>query len=549
MKNIKSFSKWFDKNILLLITGILIVIIPAYPKLPLADLIEGYIVRMRMEDIFVLFAFIVWGIQLARKKITLPKNPFAKWMYAYIIVGLLSSISAIYLTRTVPMERQHLLKLFLHFARRIEYFSLFFIAYASIREKKDIILLAKIALTTLIGVVIYGFGQKYFYWPAFSTMNREFSKGIRLYLGPSSRVMSTFAGHYDYAAYLMMMLTILIPTIWITTKKMLKYGLAIVAFLAYWALILTASRTSWLGYIAGITVAAVVLATFQGWWLMLRRWLFVILGSVIVMFTLGDLSERFLQLLNSPETISKFIPLETGKVEEKIFMIKDFGYTIEKWKKNLFSPVSKQPPPNSVPDSDVSQVAVSSDVPPSPIKPTLPPDVTEESEKIRKEAENKNNKNNNEGSGYTENALKYGLSVAIRLDALWPRAIEGFMKNPLLGSGYSTLVKRENYEFTQAESTDNDYLRMLGETGILGTITFLALPFLMIRYSYKYFRRSKDNTSRIISVGIMSITVAMLINAVYIDVFESSKIAYIFWMFAAVLLRSIELSEVDEKPK
>lgn len=545
LKNIKSFSKWLDKNILLLLTGILIVVIPAYPKLPLADLIEGYIVRMRIEDLFVLFALIVWLVQLARKKITLPKTPFAKWIYAYIIVGLLSSLSAIYITRTVPMERQHLFKLFLHFARRIEYFSLFFIAYASIKTKKDIVLLAKITLATLIGVVIYGFGQKYFYWPAFSTMNREFSKGIRLYLGPSSRVMSTFAGHYDYAAYLMMMLTILVPAIWLTTRKALKYGLAVVAFLAYWALILTASRTSWLGYMTGITVAAVAIATFRGWWWALRRWLFVILASIVIMFTLGDLSERFLQLLNSPETISKFIPLEAGKVEEKIFALKDFGYRLEAWKRNALSPFSKQPPPNAVADTDVSQVAVSSDAPPSPVKPTLPPDVTEAEEEIRKEAEN----NDYEGSGYSENALKYGLSVAIRLDALWPRAVEGFMKNPLLGSGYSTLVKRENHEFTQAESTDNDYLRMLGETGLLGAITFLALPFLMIIYAYKHFRSSKDNTSKIISIGIMSATVAMLINAAYIDVFESSKIAYIFWVLAAVLLRSVELSKVDKKSK
>ena len=58
-------------------------------------------------------------------------------------------------------------------------------------------------------VAVYGFGQKYLYWPAFSTMNREFSKGWVLYLTEHARVLSTFGGHYDLAAFIMMVLILL----------------------------------------------------------------------------------------------------------------------------------------------------------------------------------------------------------------------------------------------------------------------------------------------------------------------------------------------------
>lgn len=194
----KKFWSWLDANILLLITGFLIVFIPAYPKLPLADLLEGYIVRLRFEDIAVLFAVFVWCIQLLRRKVTFPRTLISKLIIAYLIIGFLSTVSAIWITKTVPFEIHHLAKLYLHYFRRIEYFSLFYIAYAAIKSKQDIIKLIWISGLTLVAVVVYGFGQKYLLWPAFSTMNREFSKGARLYLGPGARVMSTFAGNYDY---------------------------------------------------------------------------------------------------------------------------------------------------------------------------------------------------------------------------------------------------------------------------------------------------------------------------------------------------------------
>ena len=137
---------------------------------------------------------------------------------------------------------------------------------------------------------------------------------------------------------------------------------------------------------------------------------------------------------------------------------------------------------------------------------------------------------------YSANALKYGLSVGIRLDTLWPNAIKALKINPLLGTGYSTLVKANVWEFTIAESTDNDFLRMLGETGLLGTVSFLAIFWVIFKTLWRAFlAASKPFTYALFAAGI-GLTAGLLANALYIDVFEASKIAYGYWSLIGLIL-------------
>jgi len=548
-KNKPSFWRRLDNNLLLYLVGFLLVFIPLYPKIPLFDLMEGYIVRLRLEDILIALTAFVWLIQVWRGKAKFPKNVFTVFLFSYLLVGFLSAIDAVFVLHTVPLQTKHLFKLGLHYFRRIEYFSMYFFAYAAIRNKDDLLRLLKVSLVALIGTIIYGFGQKYLYWPAFSTMNREFSKGMRLYLTAHSRVMSTFAGHYDFAAYLMMALIFLITAMWLSKLWWQKVIFATLGFFAYWSLILTASRTSWLGYVVGLTVVAFVLAFNRGWWWSFKRWLTVVFLSILIMFTLGDLSDRFLQLVNDPNTLAKFLPYTPNQIETQIHHVREFTAKVNDFKEKLLSPFeSAEPPANSISTDELAQIAAKSDQPPTSSKEEaeishrpLPPDVTPEQDEIRQEAMLRDatasatvSANLKKGGGYSPNALKYGLSIAIRLDALWPRAIAGFKRNPLLGSGYSTLVKTQPNQFTQAESTDNDYLRMLGETGLLGAFTFLMLPLLVIYFSFKAWRQLSDPNLKIIALSLIAATVALLVNATYIDIFESSKVAYTYWFLAAL---------------
>src|SRR4030042_6123605 len=137
LKFFRQYNKkliWLDNHILEYLSFALLIVIPLYPKIPTADILPGYIVRIRLDDILVAVAFFIWIIWLLRKKISLKDNPLFIPICLYIIVGLLSSLSAIYLTKTVPNETLHIGKLFLHFLRRIEYFSVFFIFFSSIKS-------------------------------------------------------------------------------------------------------------------------------------------------------------------------------------------------------------------------------------------------------------------------------------------------------------------------------------------------------------------------------------------------------------------------------
>lgn len=136
---------------------------------------------------------------------------------------------------------------------------------------------------------------------------------------------------------------------------------------------------------------------------------------------------------------------------------------------------------------------------------------------------------------WSDNALKYGLSFAIRLDELWPNAIKGFMKNPLLGSGYATLNKKDNFQFTEAESTDNNFLRTAGETGLFGFISFYGAVVTLLIILYKN-QKEQSKQLKVINIAFIAASIGLLLNATYIDVFASSKVAFTYWALAGAIL-------------
>jgi len=533
--NFRSILQFIDQNILLGFSLFLLIFIPLYPKWPMFDVLPGYNVRVRLEDFLVLLACLIWFVQLLRGKIKLAKHPLFKPVAIYLVIGFLSTLSAIFITKTVTHESYQIMKLYFHLFRRVEYFSLLFIFFSGLYKKEQIKLFIGALITTVIGVIIYGFGQKYMYWPAYSTMNREFAKGIVLYLTEHARVLSTFGGHYDLAAYTMITLAILIPLSFIVKNKLLKILLFIVSIAEYWLLNLTASRTSFAAFVVSITVVFVLLSFKKTIWWALSRWLMVMLFSFAVMLTIGPMSERFSQVIKLDGV--------------KSFFQKSF---------------KKEPPTNGIAYRDdlsieqqLSIVADKSDTPPSSVKPgdektpLLKPedvyiDLPQASESATTDATDSATGATG-GGGYSENALKYGLSTGIRLDALWPRAIAGFLRNPLLGSGYSTLVKEKVWEQTTAESTDNDFLRMLGETGLLGFITFNWIFILSGILFYKAFRKTNNLFYAGLFASGIGVLIGLIVNASYIDIFESSKVAYTMWSIIGVLTSLAVLELADSK--
>jgi len=530
---------WIDRYLLLLLSSFLIAFIPLYPKIPLFDALPGYIVRVRLEDILVFLTLVFYLIQLLRKKIKW-KNKINNWIFAYIVFALLSIISGIFIIPTIPMEMLHIGKSMLHWFRYIEYFSLFFILYSSIKEKKDLKIIFYTVTFTILAISFYGYGQKNWYWPVYSTMNREFSKGIRLYLTEHARVQSTFGGHYDLSAYLVIILPIYYTLILNTEDKKKRNLLRVVHLIGLWLLIVAASRTSFAAYVVAI-LASLILSSLKEktFW---KKILFIIKKGllfstmfIVMVYTFGDdIRERFEQVLQGyPETYQSYV--DTQKlIEDRAHYLS----TIAKNFKNSFNQEDSRPPENGVAFDNT--VLTPTDTQPSTEKPVdVYVDVPEE---VEQEDEDGNIIIVQKERTWSENAIKYGLSLAIRLDELWPNAINGLKKNPLLGSAYATLNKKEFYQFTEAESTDNNYLRTLGETGLLGFITFYGSIFLILRILYKNQKNTEDEILRTANLAFIAASIGLLANASYIDVFASSKVAFTYWALAGALLAYNQLS-------
>lgn len=530
--------QWVDNNLLLIFSAVLIVVVPLYPKRPLFEIIPGYIVRVRGEDFLIAIAVIWWLVAILRKKVNLTTVPLLTSIALYLAVGMLSVLSALFITRSLPLNPPHIVKLLFHYFRRIEYFSLYFILFSSIQTVKQARLVLSFMFVTLLGVVSYGYGQKYLYWPAFSTMNREFAKGWILYLTEHARVLSTFGGHYDLAAYLVIALSLCWSFFIGMRRKSGKVVLFLVLATAFWLLILTASRVSFIAYLVATATVIILYGRKKTWWHTALKTAGALAVSIVIMLSFGDLSERF----------TKLIKLDAMR-EQLAFLTKP-----------------KVAPPKGRAvflENNLEAVTSKSDEPPTPIKPKREglfgfwaPSTSNEAQEIlpaptpidrpidvyediplqipASTAAQATPGASVQKRTYSKTALQYDLSTGIRFDALWPRAWRGFLRNPLLGSGYSTLTKERDDMFTEAESTDNDYLRALGETGLLGFVTFGAILALIFRYGLRVANRAEDVFTRALTIGLMAGLLGLLVNAGYIDVFEASKVAMTFWMLTGI---------------
>lgn len=538
---------FFDRYILLIFTVCLIFFIPLYPKIPLFDIIPGYIVRVRAEDFFILIALMIYGVQILRKKAVL-NNHLAKYVYIYLAIGLLSTLSGMFLTQTIPLFPVHIGKSVLHFLRYAQYFSLLFLAAASAVKQLHLRIITGAFIATVIAVALYGAGQKYLYWPVYSTMNREFSKGIVLYLTEHARVQSTFAGHYDMAAYLVLLSPLMLFATTMPLSKFTRVAAYVAFILSVWLITVSASRTSFVGFLVSLCAAIALLSaqkeTLKKKFQAFARYFAFSATTVVFMFVFfgQGITERIVQTLEA-------YPIYTASYQKyQAFSDRVRTATRNAVGDNSFN-ITVEKPENGI-SVDQAAVIVSSDTRPTPIRPSdvyveVPDKITVatiSAEGVATTVVLDVPRN------YSENALKHGLSLAIRLDTLWPQALQGFYTNPLFGTGYATLTKSSVEQFTEADSTDNNFLRTLGETGILGFISFYGIIALSLWYAYKTMKENpEDSLQNKFAGAFIAGSIGLLINALFIDVFAASKVAFTYWTMAGVLLAASNFSRENNK--
>ncbi|MCX7996725.1 MAG: O-antigen ligase family protein [Patescibacteria group bacterium] len=494
MKKHSGLLAWIDLNILKVLTVIFIYLIPLYPKFPLQMLRDTYI-AIRLEDIFMLVFLGVFLVQLLRKKVTINRM-FLVLFGAYWSALFLSFFWGAFVQNTILFDYLG----FLHAARRVEYMCIFFIAAAMIRSKEDFIFYMRHVLIAALLVFLYGFGQKFIGLPAIQTMNKEFAKGITLFLTPEARVSSTFAGHYDLAAYFILLAPMMLGYFLFRKSK----WIFLVFVLGVLILIMTASRSSYGAYLVGVF----------GLLIFLRNWkLFIVVLAITAIFTLTNdtMTERFAQTFRVKQL---FINEQTGEV----FVPQEIT-TEELPAGTSFVPVAGKKSDAEIASSEallrkqfLNEIRAQA---------TIEGKVLSPEEELKLLAQR-----------FTTFTPVVGvtadISFATRLQASWPRAIEAYRKNPFLGSGPSSL----------GEATDGSVLRWLGELGLLGSSLFVAI-LAALAFTIIQSARNAGKPEQALLYGFIFGLVALGINGTYIDVFEASKVAYTLWLLAGLYMGAL----------
>lgn len=502
----KKVYHWLSNNIILFIALGLLAFIPLYPKFPLLDIVSTW-VYIRLEDFLVAMAVFILGLTVLKSRGKALHTPLTVPIMLYWLVGLVSlSVAVLFLGKTIPHFFPHLAVL--HYARRIEYMVVFFLAFLAIAGKPHRLnYVIWVLVVTVLAITVYGVGQKFLGWPAFLTMNEEFAKGLPLRLPPTARIPSTFGGHYDLAAYLVLLIPIL-GSLALGVKQWWQKGIFVATAVAGYVLLLfTASRISFGVYLVAISVMLI-------WH---KKYLLIIpvlvLSFVLVNFVSGT-ADRFYKTLRYSDVI---VDLSTGKPIGTLDKLQGGSAIVQQ---------TESPAEESLPTgSEFINVPVQQ----SENKDTI------------KTIEIYTNKDLATGSGevatisgsfLVQKALVYDISITTRFQGQWPRAMEAFRRNILLGSGYSSL----------SVAVDGNYHRMLGETGIIGAIAYLGI----LGYACAIFMHAKsalDSRSRAFVIGVFSGIFGLALNAILIDVFDASKVAFSMWLLLGVAMAVLSVKK------
>ena len=95
-------------------------------------------------------------------------------------------------------------------------------------------------------------------------------------------------------------------------------------------------------------------------------------------------------------------------------------------------------------------------------------------------------------------------------------------------------------------AVDNNYFRMLGETGILGIASFFAIFLTLGIYIKKILPNIESKVARSFILGFVAGFIGIALNATLIDVFEASKIAYLLWILTGVVLGILVLYQSEK---
>lgn len=355
-----------------------------------------------------------------------------------------------------------------HWVRRVQYIFPLFIGLTAVNKKEDLYFFVKVLAIVIVFAFIYGVGQKHFQWPIITTQNPEYARGVALFYVPGSHLASTFAGHYDLASFLVLVSPIFSLLV-VSPKDVLK-KLSITPNVLI-------SRLLFIGLVV------------------MTLWLLVNAASRIsVAAYLGSMSFALL-LARKYKWIPIFVVVSVLFIITSSKLMDRYVQIFEVYVRNMLSTEIELVDSTYAQEFEIPQ-------------------------------------RNNSAQAVTPEPVPVfeDRSTSIRLNIEWPRAIRAVQKNPILGTGYSSITL----------ATDNDYLRMLGEIGILGTLAFFLIFARVFEKMLKAIPVPKKlDINDVFIVSAIAAFPGILLNMVFIDILEASKFAICFWLMIGVAIATI----------
>lgn len=477
----------FENSYLKYATGLLLLVIPLYPKFPLL-FVPGTYVAIRLEDFLIAILLLGWLIIILRRRLPIWRDPIVVSVFWFFLALALSVLSAVLVTKTVEPHIG-----FLHAARRVEYLAVLFLAAVSVRSRENLWFFLKLVVVGATVATLYGAGQKFLALPVISTMNKEFAQGLALSLGPEARVNATFAGHYDLAAYLVPVLLVALGSILVLRKWWEKLGFFVLFSLFVWLMLASASRISFVAYL----FPAILML------LLVRKWGWII-PVAVVSLTMAAFSQ------NLTSRYAKITNVAITQAYERLVALRSMSRFVTGGKPEA----TPTPSPEEIAGgAGVTYKTKTPKASPKPRRPRPTPTATPV-------------------------PVVEDRSMAIRLNVEWPRAVRAFEKNPLLGTGPSSITL----------ASDNDYLRALGETGLVGFVALINV-FLQVWLAVRrLLKKSVSTTEGAFGWAMTLGTFGLLINAMFIDVFEASKVAIFYWLLVGIWIGTARFVLTGKKP-
>lgn len=520
---------FFKRNLLKIGISFLIIFIAWYPKLPSVHINHTW-VYIRLEDFFILFVVALWFFQLVLKKVNLPPKIWSPIAF-YWAAGFLS------LVYSLIFIGPHLANFFpkiaaLYYIRHIEYMILFFVAFSTIKSKKDLRDYFIIFCVTVLGFSLYAFGQRFYldFWtafpkvfenfsycfPSFQTGNEQFAKGIPLCLPKGARITSTFAGHYDLAAYLVLIIPVITAVVFFVKKRIYRILGFLLTLTSIMVLIFTSSRVSFVAYLFAITLTLVLINR--------KKFIipFYILSVALLLIFSGATAKRLMETFRIVSVVTNNQGQVVGTLPQNLR---------DKVANNIIANQVTQNLPEGSGYLGLPQLNA-----PQKTNKAIVQSALSIAQAKRLKLENGGVEISTiSGSFLVRKVLVYDISFTTRFQAEWPNAWNAMLRNPVLGSGFATITL----------AADNNYLRILGETGLLGLATFLSIFFILALLLKQALPEITDSFDKAFFLGLTGGVIGLFLNATLIDVFEASKVAETLWIILGIAAGTAFLYKKD----